>query len=246
MRRAQILKFCPLALKPLADMVSKSEPIVRQPDLALAGQIAESWIGAAFEISLVHHFLEDEVGSTEKRPLMFKLGDFQLATELAYSRLYDQANGHPGEKSAPSFIPLLVCSADAHSLLVFASGYWRALRDLSRVMPFVELADLVRENQATIRETTVARNHIEHITERIVSGRKARPNVPEMPIAVFQESIGRLEFPSIVFGDEAFDLAKLSAAVLTAGNGIAATLESCFESGTRKYLKAFGALACPE
>jgi hypothetical protein len=177
---------------------------------------------------------------------MFKLGDFQLATELAYSRLYDQANGLSGEKCAPSFIPLLVCSADAHSLLISASGYWRALRDLSRVMPFVELANLVNENQATIGLTTIARNHIEHISERIVSGRKVRPNVSEMPIDVFQESIGRLVFPSICFGNEAFDLAKLSKAILATGKRIAPALESCFESGTRKYLETFGTLTCSE
>ena len=51
-------------------------------------------------------------------------------------------------------------SADAHSLLVFMSGYWRALRDLSREMSFVELVKLVDENKNIIGLTVQARNHI--------------------------------------------------------------------------------------
>lgn len=182
----------------------------------LAGQLAESWIGAALQISVIHHFLDDEIGSAAKRAVMFKLGDFQFATELAYSRLCESAQRISGESPA-SFVPELVCSADAHSLLVSSTGYWRAVRDLSRLMPFVELLRLVEHFQPQIDETVRARNHIEHIGERIESGRKGGTRVPEMAMDVFQQAIGRIEFPSIVFGNETFDLAQLSLAVLEAG-----------------------------
>ena len=214
----------------------------RKPDPDLAGRLAELWISAALRISVIHHFLDDEAGSVQKRGLMFKLGDFQFATELAFNRLYAQAPT-PSSGNARSFAPILICSADAHSLLVFASGYFRALRDLCRLMPFTELVSLIDEIRPTIDAVVTARNHIEHITERIASGRRRRRSTPEMPIEDFQQSIGRLEFPSIIFGDETFDLSVLSYVVLSAGRRIAPALESCFESGIRKYVDA---LLCSE
>ncbi len=108
----------------------------RVPDLVAAAQLAETWIEAGFGISVIHHILEDENSSTAKREMMFQLGNFQFATELTYSRLYEQGNKLMEVGHSPSFAPLLTWSADAHSLLVSASGYWRALQDLLRVMPF--------------------------------------------------------------------------------------------------------------
>lgn len=105
---------------------------------------------------------------------------------------------------------LLTCSADAHSLLVSASGYWKAFQDLLRLMPFPDLLTLVEDLQETIKSTVAAGNHIEHITERIVNGRKGGRRISEIPAELFQQAVGRIEFPAIIFGDESFDLAELS------------------------------------
>lgn len=77
-----------------------------------------------------------------------------------------------------------------------------------------------------INATITARNHIEHITERIVNERRRRTGASELSGEAFQRAIGRIEFPSIIFGVESFDLAAISGTILTTGGRIAPTLET--------------------
>jgi hypothetical protein len=213
----------------------------RVPDLRSATHLAETWISAGFNISLVHLILDDETSSTAKREMMFQLGHFQFATELAYSRLYQQANEETAIAKGPaSFRSLFERSADAHALLVSASGYWRAFKNLLRLMPFPDLILLTDELKGTVHLTTMARNHIEHITERIVQGRKRTAAVVEISARSFQQAMGRIEFPSIIFGEESFDLAEISGTVLTTGSRIAPTLETAFKTGIQQYFDAIG------
>jgi hypothetical protein len=224
----------------LRDSTEKA-PILNEriPDLSSATHLAETWISAGFNISLVHRILDDENGSTAKREMMFQLGHFQFATELAYSRLHQQANEETAiAKGTASFRSLFERSADAHALLVSASGYWKALKDLLRLMPFPDLALLIDEVESAVKATVMARNHIEHITERIVSGRKRRAAVPEVSAESFQQAIGRFEFPSIIFGDESFNVAELSGTVLITGRRIASAMEIAFKSGIQQYFDA--------
>ena len=218
--------------------------IERIPDLSFASHLAETWISAGLNISVVHLILEDDVASTPKREMMFQLGHFQFATELAYSRLHEEAGKDTTLVGGlPSFASLFECSADAHALLVSASGYWKALQDLLRLMPFPDLVKLTDEVKGIVKTTVRARNHIEHITERIVDGRKRRGAIPEISTESFQQAIGRIEFPSIVFGDESFDLAEISGIVLTTGKRIAPTLETTFKAGIRQYFDAIQPIA---
>jgi hypothetical protein len=211
----------------------------RIPDLSTASHIAETWISAGFNISLVHRIVDDKTGSTAKREMMFQLGQFQFATELAYSRLHQRATkGTAMAGGTPSFAPLLACSADAHALLVSGSGYWRGLQDLLRLMPFPDLVMVTDKLEWVVKATVMARNHIEHITERIANGRKRRTAVPEISAEAFQQAIGRIEFPLIIFGDESFDLAAISGTILTTGSRIALTLETTFQTGIDKYFDA--------
>jgi len=211
----------------------------RPPDLPQASEIAETWISAGFGISLIHKILEDEASSPQKRQLMFQLAHFQYATELAYSRLKDGVNTpnpRPGE--VWSFAPLFARAADAHALLVHAAGYWKAFQELVRLLPFPDLVTLLEEIKEAIAATTLARNHMEHIAERIVAGRKPRPGTRELSAEDFQRAIGRLEFPCIVFGDESFDLAAIAGTVLSTGSRVAPALEKLFDTGTTRYFDA--------
>lgn len=211
----------------------------RIPDLNAATHLTETWISAGFNISLIHRILDDEAGSTAKREIMFQLGHFQFASELAYSRLHQQVTeGTAMDRRTLSFATLLACSADAHALLVSGSGYWRALQDLLRLMPFPDLVTITDELECVVNATVTARNHIEHITERIVNGRKRRTSVPEISTEAFQAAIGRIEFPSIIFGNESFDLAAISGTMLTTGSRVAPTLQTTFQSGIHKYFDA--------
>lgn len=211
--------------------------VKRIPDLNAATHLAETWISAGFKISLIHLILDNETGSTAKREMMFQLGHFQFATELAYGRLHQQATRGTGGDTA-SFEPLLECSADAHALLVSACGYWRALQDLLRLMPFPDLMLVTDKLEYVVRATVMARNHIEHITERIVNGRTPRANISGISAEAFQQAIGRIEFPAIIFGAESFDLAAISGTILTTGSRIAPTLETTFQTGIHNYFDA--------
>ena len=216
----------------------------RTPELSAASHLAETWLSAGFNISLVHLILDDGAGSTAKREMMFQLGHFQFATELAYSRLHKEAaKDTPMEESPSTFTSLFERSADAHALLVSASGYWRALQDLLRLMPFPDIVVLTDKLKCIVKATVRARNHIEHITERIVDGRKRTSTVPEISAKSFQQAIGHIEFPSIFFGDESFDLAEISGTVLTTGKRIAPTLETTFKIGIRQYFDAIEPIA---
>jgi hypothetical protein len=208
----------------------------RIPCLTTARHLAETWISAGFNVSLIHRILDDETGSTAKREIMFQLGHFQFATELAYSRLRHQATKESASGNAPSFAPLFTCSADAHMLLVSASGYWRALKELLRLMPFPHLMMLIDEVEHVMKTTVMARNHVEHITERLVNGRRRRTDTPEISTKAFQQAIARIEFPSIIFADEAFDLALISGTILSIGSRIAPALETTFQTGIDRYV----------
>jgi len=210
----------------------------RIPYLTTAAHLAETWISTGFNISLIHRILDDETGSAAKREMMFQLGHFQFATELAYSRLHQQATKESASGNAPSFAPLFTYFADAHMLLVSASGYWRALKELLRLMPFPHLVMLIDEVEDVMKATVMARNHVEHITERIVNGRRRRTDTPEISAKAFQQAIARIEFPSIIFADESFDLALISGTILSIGSRIAPTLESTFQTGIHRYVEA--------
>lgn len=216
----------------------------RVPDLNAASHLAETWISAGLNLSLVHLILDDDVGSTAKREMMFQLGHFQFATELAYSRLHQRAGNETAlVEGSPSFTSLFELSADAHATLVSASGYWRALQDLLRLMPFPDLLALTDKLECIVKATGRARNHIEHITERIVDGRKHSSSVPEISAESFQQAIGRIEFPSILFGDELFDLSEISGTILTTGKRIAPTLDTTFQTGIHQYFDAIQPIA---
>jgi len=208
----------------------------RPPDLVSASELAETWISAGFGITLIHKILEEEATSASKRELMFHLAQFQYATELAYSRLNEGVNSpNPPPGQVWSFTPLFARSADAHALLVYASGYWKALYELTRLMPFTDLTALLEQLKSVIRDTMAARNHAEHIAERIVTGRRPRSGTAELSTDVFQQAVGRLEFPSIVFGNESFDLVAIADTVLSTGFRVAPGLQKLFDSGTVRY-----------
>lgn len=208
----------------------------RRPNLAEVASLSETWISAAFGISLIHTILAEEDASSSKRSILFQLAHFQYSTELSYSRLFEsQSQPNPREREKWSFSPLLMMSADAHSLLVSAAGFWKSMETLSELMPYPDLLKLLEDLEQPIREIRTARNHMEHISERIVAGRRKRKAVTPMSATDFQEAIGRLQFPVIEFGKEAFDLAAIAELIVSSGRKVAPALQRLYDSAKQNY-----------
>ena len=102
-------------------------------------------------------------------------------------------------------------------------------------MPFRELREQLDEQVGTIAATQAARNHMEHIAERITEGRRSQREFSEMARATFQAAIGRLEFPNIEFGTEAFNLDGISSAVLSVGLRYSDAFNELFKSGIEEF-----------
>lgn len=208
----------------------------RDADLDQCREAAEMWILAALRFQHICRILEDmrepDADGRTKGALLHQLAHFQYGTELPYSRLLASQNTtNPTPGGVWTFAPLLSRAADAHHLLVSASGFWRTLRRLREVLPFHELGEVLDEEAETLAHTKAARNHMEHIAERIIEGRRSQREFSEMGPDTFQRAIGRLDLPHIVFGDEAFNLDGISFAVLSVGLRLGPAFNRLFKSG---------------
>ena len=136
----------------------------------------------------------------------------EFAAGLAHERL---------SKLAPSssITDSLTRCADAHALLVSAHQAWATLEELGRLLragSFAQKAVLkaLRTHRPVMRRCETARDHIEHVTERLGRGRSIHfGRGKTMTAKVFRQSIGAVTQRTITFGNESFDLAEQIAAL---------------------------------
>lgn len=215
----------------------------RDPQLTRAQEAAETWIAASIRLHHICGILED-IGEPDpegrtKSILIVQIAHFQYATELPYSRLFAARNSEdPPSGRAFSLAPAFTGAAEAHQLVVAASGFWRTLRELCDFMPFPDLVALLNEETDTIADTQAARNHMEHIAERIIEGRRPQRGFSKMPKEVFQAAIGRLQFPEIVFGTEVFNLDGIASAILSVGSQLSSAFSELFKDGIGEFNSA--------
>ena len=212
----------------------------RDAKLDQAQEAAEVWIFAAVRFHHICRILEDtgepDSDGNAKGQLIHQLAHFQYGTELSHSRLLaSQSTENPPPGEVWSFAPMLYRAADAHHLLNSASGFWRTLRRLCKLMPFREPREMLEEEADTIADTQAARNHMEHIAERITEGRGPQKGFPEMGPDTFQRAVGRIEFPHIVFGTEAFNLDGIASAVLSVGLRLSHGFNELLNSGIEAF-----------
>lgn len=134
----------------------------------------------------------------------------EFAADVAYERLTES---DPASTIASSLSRL----ADAHAFLVSAHLAWATLAGLGRKLhrgarPYKAVHNALRAHRPAIARCKVARDHIEHVTDRLDSGRSIRFGA-KMTAKVFRQAMGTVTEKTISFGNESFDLSEQIAAL---------------------------------
>lgn len=146
-----------------------------------------------------------------------------FAAALAYERLSN-------DPSSSSITGSLTRSADVHAFLVSAHLAWVTLEELGKRLrkgTFAHKAvhEALRGHRSVIRRCESARDHIEHITERIGRGRAIHfGRGKKMTAKVFRQSVGVVTHTTVAFGNETFDLAEQVAALTKARKTVAPSI----------------------
>ena len=119
---------------------------------------------------------------------------------------------------------------DLHSFLVSAHLYWRTLKELAADFTLSDLVQSVEMYSTEIAATKRARDHIEHFSERIESGRSQCWGAP-MDATTFRSAMGTYRADSVTFGSEAFDLRAIYDAIRAIGRNVAPKLHMHIDSG---------------
>ena len=147
----------------------------------------------------------------------------QFAAEFSYERFIQNCD-------TTDLAGIMRGYLDLHSFLVSAHLYWRTLRELASDFNLPELAQSVSTYSTVIDNTKCARDHIEHISERIESGRSERWG-DSMDTTVFRRRIGNYSDGSVTFGDETINLHEIYDAIRAIGRTVAPKLRALVNSG---------------
>jgi hypothetical protein len=97
---------------------------------------------------------------------------------------------------------------DAHAFLVSAASFWNLVTALLKRLDQPELDAAVKEYAPSKKQALTARHHIEHVAERIETGRAAQRG-GEMTAEEFRQAVAALEGEEIIFGPERFNLREI-------------------------------------
>lgn len=150
----------------------------------------------------------------------------QFAVDMSYERLKEAqmefalARADPLQENEAMFRAF----AEAHTFLVFAALFWNSLRTLATHFALPELDDALEVSEASIGLVTKARNHIEHVSERIEEGR-AEARGGAMSADDFRAAVGAIQGDEVIFGSERFGLGQMRAAIHRATEAVAGTMD---------------------
>lgn len=131
-----------------------------------------------------------------------------LQARMDYDAAFDAGGG--SESTEAGFR----MSCELHALFVYLDTFWDNLRCLRRALPGIPgLGTAYDSNTQSMRVAKTARDHLEHIDERIVAGRRI---APPMSPEVFRRSAGGFDGRVAIFGDEEFDVIDLHDAAMAA------------------------------
>jgi hypothetical protein len=150
----------------------------------------------------------------------------QAAAELAFERLVqaqqDDQRAEAEHKPSVGIDSKLRMAGEIHAFLVSAHLFWRTLDEMRRHLRTSELKEAWKVHHQVADETRKARDHIEHLPERI---RRGRTKQPVMDKAVFREAAGAFDGTELTFGDETFDLRQILDSISRAEEMVAPRLE---------------------
>lgn len=193
-----------------------SEP----PDTAFLGA-TDQWLEAALWLGLTLRVS----GGTEAQwgaPHLLHLSRLQFACELAFHRIGAASEAADSKDSRTAMGGVGRLYLEIHMFLVSAHAYWRTLRQLNRLLKLPAFSAAVQANEAIAAETKTARDHLEHMYERIEKGRP--PKYGEMTARTFRGAMGRFDGTQVTFGNESFRLGDIHAAVCRVGREVAPLL----------------------
>jgi len=117
--------------------------------------------------------------------------------------------------------------------LVSTHLYSTTLYELSNYLSVRELEQATDTHRYVAEQTSIARNHIEYVTERIGEGRKRWP-IP-MSAQDFRRAMGTYSASAVTFGAESFDLGAIRAI----GRHLASRLRDLLELTRLSYYERF-------
>ena len=138
----------------------------------------------------------------------------QYASEFSYARFIDACDSKDDlEEIVQGYLEL-------HSFIVSAHLYWQTLSALDNTMQLEDFGKVLKMYAVEIEHTKKARNHLEHIDERIGKGRDEKRGGVMSP-QEFRRSMGRYSAGKVIFGSEETDLAAIHIAICNIGRKIA-------------------------
>jgi len=148
------------------------------------------------------------------------LGRTSFGVELAFERLmqacedFNSLVGFGGDDAVAE--AGFRMSNELHAFFVCADAFWDNLRALARAMPgLAELARARSEHAPAADVARTARDHLEHLAERIETGRGEKFGLA-MTAQTFRRVSGGFDGTSAYFGDEEFDVPAVREAVAEA------------------------------
>lgn len=141
----------------------------------------------------------------------------RLLDAHAFSRLQDEETASFAEKMINTFEVL----HQAHNFLVAVDLFWETIKRLDEHLDLQEFTEVFESSKNARRTSRDARNHIEHIAERIAEGRKNAPMTPQE----FRSKMGIFDGTKIWFGPESYNVIEMHEAVHRAGQNLAPLLE---------------------
>jgi hypothetical protein len=150
----------------------------------------------------------------------------QVAAERAFDRLIEaHADNEMADREHKPSVGIdakFRIGGETHAFLVSAHLFWRTLDVMRLDLPTPELREAWKANRWIAGETGKARDHIEHLPERI---RKGRTKKPAMEKDVFRQEAGAFDGAQLSFGDETFDLRRIRDSIRRVEEKVAPKLE---------------------
>ncbi len=192
-----------------------------EPD---AAQVSDDWLEAAGFAGLYLKVVSLPT-SKDLWPAYYNLmmmARAQYAAEASYKRFQSVA-----AREDAGLKGIFQAYMELHLFIVSADLYWTTLKELTRYLKPQELKQAVNYHEHLASQTRTARNHMEHITERIREGRVRDPG--SMSAKDFRRAMGTYDASSVTFGTERFDLGEIYEAIRTVGREAAPQLKALLD-----------------
>lgn len=159
-------------------------------------------------------------------PLLVILARTQYGSKASLDRLVEaRAIGDLQDKNQTSLVDKLFNAFEvlhqAHNFIVSVDTFWESFKRLHDHIDLPELDRAWESSTEARRLSREARNHIEHVAERITEGRAK----PPMASIDFIKKLGVFDGTKIWFGDENYDIVEMHEGVVKVGRDVAPVLE---------------------